>query len=1274
MDHKQLWHSHSEDTRERLRLLDFVHPESQALKPVIAVAKARMREITKRRWGRTISELSAYVPPSEWANDPTLTIGKWVSWEVEALYETLHEQKISYAVEKWDSTVHEQVIRTPEQLLAPGELGGPCIDLVLLFAACLECVNLHPLIVVIGEPSHHAILGYWLGERPFSKSSPAKEVHPLFFDRTAFESEQHRQGFDVDFIECTGLTVGDDWPFDKARKEGKKWAKQPIKFCLDVKTARETVLARGIQAYLRAVREQLGRLPQMWYPPSADFSRARVCVQVRQGRRPYNEAEERKRELRRRQGLAGEEKQSLYKWRGSPDEWKTNREEAARPLDWDREVRMRLQRGVILGDPGFGKTWLLRHEGWRMAGESLQKLRDFPLAFDEIELPIYVRLAELGNIAGEPEDALIKLLSDNYGISEKLQDWIRETLSTNRCLLLLDGLDEVPVEDAPREPKVGYRNELYGRLKRFAENHQCRIWLVSRIVGYQGSPFHLTGNERQGELELLPFDRKQQEDFAKAWFASQSEVADRFLRELGSSAQIRGLGQVPLLLAMLCKTYGSNQHQLPTRRAKLYETCLNGLLLGEWRDSKASDTYQRVKREFIEELAYQLFDRGMELFAFEKLRVIAWEILESQPKLRADLGRKGARELIDELSEEDGLLIKAGTGENPPYLFLHLTFQEYLTACALARRTELERVDGEEVPKWLGLVKPHFFNPRWEEVILLLASKLDDTAPLLQAIWNEPEDIVLGRLVLAGSCLAQARRADPRFAKEISNEFIAWVGGMGGVIPAVPVPPGTLCPWDALSVSTTASCFLQTLGTLAASHQGCFRSLIREVDTDGSPALVVALGKSGRSEALPVLLRILMESDDHFARVRALVALARIGTDNALIAVCDFLTTSSDTALRELAAEILGRHWLTEAEPHLIPLLADPEEAIVETVVRVLGRIGDDSAVVRLLALIRDPRSRVREAVAKALGELACKESRPALLNMLADCDHSVRIAAAQALRHVANDVTVPGILELIQARPESTQAALIALGEIATEQALDALLEMTRGSAPFVRDMAAAALGETNSGRAIPSLIRLLQDESTEVRFSAAAALAHIGDRSALYPLLKLLQGGPQYVPAPAHQMVDVRATAAWALGEIGDPAAVPDLEKLLAAGSVSLACTAAQALIKLGSEAGLPAVLEHLWNPWQESRREAARALGEMKREEAVFALLEHTRDSSPIVRGTVFAALRKIGSKLAIPTLFDMAAEGREGREALESLVHISRQHRVRILLDGSYTKVG
>jgi predicted NACHT family NTPase len=303
---------------------------------------------------------------------------------------------------------------------------------------------------------------------------------------------------------------------------------------------------------------------------------------------------------------------------------------------------------------------------------------------------------------------------------------LSEKLKIGKCRLLLDALDETPLEDNPRQPTQGFRGELTGRLKRFADNSRCSILLTSRIVGYQGSPFSLANTPQQREMELVAFDRKQQEDFVNAWF-SESErpgVATKLLNELQRATQIRGLAQVPLLLGLLCKLYWHNELTLPIRRVELYEKCLRGLLSEEWKKEderrQFPEGYVDSKLELAEEIAYRFFIQGKEIFSTRELRQCIIETLSNFPDSH-DLKGKKPYDLINELSVEDGLLIKAGAGDNPPYLFLHLTFQEYLTACALARR-----------PDWLEEAKKHFWlELEWVEPLMLLAGVVQNPVPLL---------------------------------------------------------------------------------------------------------------------------------------------------------------------------------------------------------------------------------------------------------------------------------------------------------------------------------------------------------------------------------------------------------------------------------------------------------------------------------------------------------------------------------------------------------------
>ena len=819
---------------EWLRLIDFIYPGSRAVQEVIARAKAKAPN----------GEFPAYVPPAGWKG----TIADLVNCQVEAIYETLRERGIGYAVERWDSRPPAQMIRSHEEVLDADGIGGPCLDLVLLMAACLAHVGIQPLVIVLEEresQKRHAILGYRLEELRYGPETPVDEIPPLLSEQELHELKNNGK---VEFINCTGITRGENVDsnvdFEEAQTQGRNYVESsdPRKrdkyeehwhliFALDVKVARHTVLTREMQEYLKRVRDDALTLPPAFgFPPDRNFPQVRVRVQARSGRRPYSEAEERARELARRQFPAGpEEGTKIYKWRGSPDELEEEREEAARPLDWDRQVRDRLKRGVIRGDPGFGKTWLLKHEAWRLAQEGLELLEGYPLKTDEITLPIFIRLAELATIPGELDEAIINVLVKNYKIGPRLEEWFREQLQTERCRLLLDALDEVPVETDPARPELGHRNHLVQRLAAFARNSKCQIWLTSRIVGYPGPPIPLP--PREGEYELLPFDRRQQRDFVEAWFAGRRALIEPFLRDLRANPQLQGLGQVPLLLALLCRTYEDKQGKLPLRRAELYESCLEGILRRKWKQPlpQLPEAYLDAKRELVEELAYRLFLEEKELFSVRDLRKAIKQILEKNPDLREDLKiskenpdfredcKKSPAELVQELSEGDGLLIKAGAGDDAPYLFLHLTLQEYLTACALARRTEPVDLDGQQIPEWLKIVKPHLFDPRWEEVIRLLASKLPDATPLIQAIWREPEDLFLGRLFLAVKCLVDAGHVQQGMCREIIGEAMTLMER------AVQRKRETLIEW---SLEQQGVNFERLLGMLAAAYDEVFRKLL----------------------------------------------------------------------------------------------------------------------------------------------------------------------------------------------------------------------------------------------------------------------------------------------------------------------------------------------------------------------------------------------------------------------------------------------------------------
>lgn len=82
-----------------------------------------------------------------------------VDLQVEAIWSALlHEWKLGYVnpPPTYSKALDSQRLRTPSAILATRM--GTCIDLALLFAACLELVDIHPVVFLL---EGHALPGYW---------------------------------------------------------------------------------------------------------------------------------------------------------------------------------------------------------------------------------------------------------------------------------------------------------------------------------------------------------------------------------------------------------------------------------------------------------------------------------------------------------------------------------------------------------------------------------------------------------------------------------------------------------------------------------------------------------------------------------------------------------------------------------------------------------------------------------------------------------------------------------------------------------------------------------------------------------------------------------------------------------------------------------------------------------------------------------------------------------------------------------------------------------
>lgn len=149
-----------------------------------------------------------------------------VKKQAEYIYRALQNMDIHYISAPPSFEKYGQKIRIPHQVLHEEVKQGTCLDLAILFAACLEAVSLNAVVVVIPG---HAFAGVWSVSQAFTKTkiTPQEAGSPLWEEETA----------KIIPVECTFLTDGKNIPFASAVERGQenmKWCS----YLIDVEAAR----------------------------------------------------------------------------------------------------------------------------------------------------------------------------------------------------------------------------------------------------------------------------------------------------------------------------------------------------------------------------------------------------------------------------------------------------------------------------------------------------------------------------------------------------------------------------------------------------------------------------------------------------------------------------------------------------------------------------------------------------------------------------------------------------------------------------------------------------------------------------------------------------------------------------------------------------------------------------------------------------------------------------------------------------------------------------
>ncbi|MGD9100726.1 MAG: transcriptional regulator, partial [Anaerolineae bacterium] len=236
---------------------------------------------------------------------------------------------------------------------------------------------------------------------------------------------------------------------------------------------------------------------------------------------------------------------------------------------------------------------------------------------------------------GEPALTLAQAVRDSLAKTlgpSAPAGWFEGQLERGRCLVMLDGLDEV----ADLETRQRVVKWVERQMVAYARN---RFIITSRPHGYRSNPLG-----RVAVLEVQPFTRKQVQRFVHNWYLANEvmssqkddpgvhmkarEGAEDLLRRVRNTPALSDLSVNPLLLTMI-STVHRYRSALPGRRVELYaEIC--EVFLGKRQEARGLtlDLTPAQKQRVLQPLAYHVMcEQKREIPQEEALIVIA-EALE----------------------------------------------------------------------------------------------------------------------------------------------------------------------------------------------------------------------------------------------------------------------------------------------------------------------------------------------------------------------------------------------------------------------------------------------------------------------------------------------------------------------------------------------------------------------------------------------------------------------------------------------------------------------
>jgi HEAT repeat protein len=707
------------------------------------------------------------------------------------------------------------------------------------------------------------------------------------------------------------------------------------------------------------------------------------------------------------------------------------------------------RRFVVLGDPGAGKTTLVR---WLVTAYLLKmkqdpdfaKLPDVVTLPEPEWLPVLIRCRELDEqgLNGGLDDILRQTLrkAEMTDEAEALLVVLKQHLVTGTALLLVDGLDEIT------DPTLRVR--FCRQLESIAVAYpEAPMITTSRIVGYREMSFRI-GREFE-HVTVADLSKEDKDEFAQRWCLATEpeERCERSTQELiqaiHSSDRIERLTGNPMLLTTLALVK-RKVGKLPSRRADLYREAVEVLL--NWRSEVEKPLDRREALPQLEYVAYEMCRRGEQRLREDEILALLQKVRADYPNIRP-VQQHSAEEFLKILERRTGILVEVGTEKHegwpvPVYEFRHLTFQEYLAGLALVTghfpghdktRSLAQRIAplaglAKEKGEW-SWEKEFVASENWREALRLCIASCNDgdvddaLVAILTPLEGEAADqIARPRAVLAVLCLAD----EPNVSDAVGEQVLT--------VLAQQVKNGGTASLDAATMELAHSEWSQHLQVTLAK-EFCQHGAKSRWNPGGLYAMIVGEVLFSSSDVSKQLLAMLVDhlnsSDEINSIITNRVFFSNKFPNPFVSLALEKLVTQLDNTPATAHTATWAMCWLAKKNNEevvkwvnneaniqiILDYLSKPNFDVAATrgLIEFAGKIKDCRAVEPLIAKLEDVDNEVKATAYRALGEIRDRRAVEPLMAKLEKVDNWVRRAACDALGEIKDPHTVEPLMTKLE-------------------------------------------------------------------------------------------------------------------------------------------------------------------------------------------------------------------------------------------------------------------